>query len=117
MLTRDRILGAPDLKAEEVFVPEWSDSVLVRGMTGAERDRFESSFLGKDGKLAPGSMQNLRALMARMCCVDEQGKHIFTDADVVELGKKSASALQRIFEVAQRLSGLSSRAIEELTKN
>lgn len=117
MLTRERILQAPDLQAEEVVIPEWNDSVMVRGMTGAERDRFESSFLGKDGKLSPATMQNLRALMARFTVVDADGKQIFTDADVQELGKKSASALQRIFEVAQRLSGLSSKAIEELTKN
>lgn len=117
MLTREKILQANDLQVEEVAIPEWADSVLVRGMTGAERDRFESSFLGKDGKLAPSTMQNLRALMVRMTVVDEAGKHLFADTDIQELGLKSASALQRIFVVAQRLSGLSSKAIEELVKN
>jgi hypothetical protein len=49
--------------------------------------------------------------------IDESGKRLFPDADVRELGKKSASALQRVFEVAQRLSGLSNADVEELTKN
>jgi hypothetical protein len=36
---------------------------------------------------------------------------------VEALGKKSAAALNRVFEVAQRLSGITDDDVEELAKN
>ena len=42
---------------------------------------------------------------------------MFTDRDVERLGKKSALALDRIYEVAQRLNGIGKKEIDELTKN
>ena len=44
-LSRDDILKAADNEPEEVDVPEWGGSVLVRGMTGRERDAFEVSLM------------------------------------------------------------------------
>jgi len=41
---------------------------------------------------------------------------LFTDADVKALGMKSAVALQRVFDVAQRLSGITSDDVDELAK-
>ena len=41
MLTQEQIRAASDLKTEEVYVPEWGGSVLMRGMTGTERDAWE----------------------------------------------------------------------------
>ena len=43
MLTKDQILKSDDLPSEEVSVPEWGGSVMVRSMTGYERDQFEQS--------------------------------------------------------------------------
>ena len=37
--------------------------------------------------------------------------------DISVLGQKSAAALQRVFNVAQRLSGFSDEDLEELAKN
>jgi hypothetical protein len=42
---------------------------------------------------------------------------VFTDADIVALGAKNAAALNRLFEVAQRLSGLRGEDFEELLGN
>ena len=105
-LSKDDILGRDDRRTEEVAVPEWSGSVLVRGMTGRERDDFESSMLIQAGGQAGRDLRNTRAKLVAKCAVDDDGARLFTDGDVTALGEKSAAALVRVFEVAARLSGL-----------
>lgn len=120
LLTREAILTADDLQVEVVEVPEWGGTVRVRGLTGAERDAFEASVidLASNGRRAPVmNLVNLRAKLAARCIVDEQGIRLFSDADIAALGQKSAHALQRVFEAAQRLSGLTKEDVEELEKN
>ena len=40
-LTRDAILAAEDLRTEEVPVPEWGGSVIVRTLRGDDRDAYD----------------------------------------------------------------------------
>ena len=118
LLSREAILAASDLKTEEVAVPEWGGAVLVRGLTGAERDVYEQSVLTGKGKNRDVNLKNARAKLIAMSVIDESGNRLFnTGADVEALGKKSAAAIQRVFEVAQRLSGLSDSDVEELAGN
>jgi len=117
ILTRDDILQVQDLPKELVEVPEWDGAVYVRGLTGAERDALEASIVEQRGRSTRMNLMNLRAKLVAMSVVDEEGNRLFSDADVEKLGQKSAAALNRIFEVAQRLSGLTSEDVEELTKN
>ena len=105
-LSKEAILAAEDTRTEEVEVPEWGGSVLVRGMTGRERDDFESSMLIQDGGQAGRDLRNTRAKLVAKCAVDGDGRRLFADDDVAALGEKSAAALVRVFEVAARLSGL-----------
>jgi len=114
MLTREQILGADDLPREKVEVPEWGGSVYVRTMTAAERDAFEQSLVG-DGNTV--QLSNVRARLAALTMVDVGGKRLFSDADVEALGQKSAAALTRIVEVAQRLNRLQPDDIEDLAGN
>ena len=116
MLNRDDILKAQDLKTETVHVPEWGGDVTVRGMTGAERDKFESSIVQTRGKDQTLNMANIRAKLASMTICDEGGKRLFSEADVQQLSAKSAQALQRIFAVAQRLSGIGEEDVQELAE-
>lgn len=117
LLTRDAILQAQDLPTEDVEVPEWGGTVRVRALTGAERDAFEQSIVEQKGKSTKMNLQNLRAKLVALTVVDEEGNRIFNDADAKLLGQKSALALNRVFEVAQKLSGLTPADVEELTKN
>lgn len=117
VLDREKILQANDLPRELVEVPEWGGAVYVRGLTGTERDKFEASLVEQRGKNTRLNMQNARAKLVALSVVDENGNRIFNDADVKLLGNKSAVALQRIFDVAQRLSGLTAEDMDELTKN
>lgn len=117
LLTRDAILQAQDLPTVDVEVPEWGGTVRVRALTGAERDAFEQSIVEQRGKSTKMNLANLRAKLVALTVVDEEGKRLFSDADAKLLGQKSALALNRVFEVAQKLSGLSPEDVEELTKN
>ena len=113
MLNRDAILNAQDIRREVVSVPEWGGEVCVQGMSGAQRDEFEQTWAQK----ADGIVPNIRATFAAWSICDEDGRRLFTTADIEALGRKSANALDRIFTVAQRLSGLSDADAEELVKN
>jgi len=117
LLSRDDILNAQDLPTERVYVDPWGGEVLVRGLTAAERDEYEASIVRRKGQKTEVDMRNIRAKLVVRCVVDENGQRVFRDEDAELLGQKSAAAVDRIFEVAQRLSGLSNRDIEELAGN
>ena len=60
-LSRDDILKAEDLTTEEVDVPEWGGTVLVRGLTGRERDEFEASVMVRYAGEMVQDLANIRA--------------------------------------------------------
>ena len=117
-LTKDQILEANDLQSESVTVPEWGGDVLVRTMTGADRDAFESSMITTlaDGTRKP-NMANMRAKLVALTVVDEAGNRVFEVSDVDRLALKSASALERVFNAAQRINGLGVQAEADAAKN
>jgi hypothetical protein len=115
-LGRDAILKAAALKTEDVPVPEWGGSVLVRELRGRERDEWEASLAVQRGKQMVPDVANMRAKLAARVIVGEDGEPLFTQQDVAALGELSAAALDRVFEVASRLSGLGEAAVEEAGK-
>lgn len=117
LLSREDILNAPDLETEEVEVPEWGGMVLIKGLTGQERDEFEASVVDRRGKKVKMNMDNLRARLVALSVVDGEGKRIFRRTDVEALGKKSAAALDRVFSASMRLSGMREEDVEELVEN
>lgn len=118
MSLRDQILQADDLERQEVEVPEWGVSVWVRGLTSAERDDYESELLEitEDGDKVL-HRENARAKLLVRAVVDEDGNRVFGDEDVEALGEKSGRATDRLFDVAQELSGVTEEDVEELAGN
>jgi hypothetical protein len=116
-LSKAAILGASDLQTQDVHVPEWGGDVRVRGLTGTERDAFEATIAQRKGKDVKMNFQNARARLVSLSAVDESGERLFSDADVVALGGKSAAALDRLFAVAMKLSGLTPDDVKDLTEN
>jgi len=115
-LTAQDILSANDEVIEKVEVPEWKGHLWVRGLTGAERDAFEASILEGRGKNRQVNLKNFRAKLVAAAAINKNGERLFTSPGQVEaLGKKNARALQRVFDVAQELSGLSETDVDELT--
>lgn len=116
-LSRDQILEAKDLETREVDCPEWGGSVLVRALSGTDRDAYEASLVQIRGKQQVPNLANIRAKLVARAVVDEDGNRLFTDADIKALGQKSAAALGRVFTVAAEMSGLDDKDIEEIEGN
>lgn len=117
LLSKDAILAAQDLVYEIVDVPEWGGKVRIKGMTGSERDAFESSMLQGTGKNQKITTADIRAKLCARTIVDNDGKRLFNDGEIAKLGAKSAAALDRVFDKASKLSKISSEDVEELAKN
>jgi hypothetical protein len=113
-LSRDAILAADDIEYDTLEVPQWGGTVRVRALTGTERDAYEASMSQQRGKNYVRNLANIRAKLVVKCVVDDDGVRIFTDQDAPALGKKSAAALDLIFEVAAKLSRLSEEDVDEL---
>ena len=117
-LTREQILNCDDLKTEVVDVPEWSGKVMIKMMSGKERDAFESSIVNTSKSGQKVSMDNIRAKLVAKTVIDPETKELmFTVADIEALGSKSAAALDRVFTASQKLSKITGDDIEELEKN
>lgn len=111
LLTKDQIFAADDLRYENVDVPEWGGAVRVSVMTGAIRDKYEGSLYDIRSKIQ--TVDNLRARFLAHCVVDGDGKLLFSQKDILELGQKSSAALDRVFTVATKLNGTGVEGLED----
>lgn len=117
LLGKDAIFKADDIATERVPVPEWGGDVMVRGLTGRQRDAWESSLSVRQGKKMVPDMRDFRARLVVRCVVDETGQLVFHDGDIEALTNKSGAALDRIYDVAAKLSGIAEKDVEELTED
>lgn len=113
ILDKLAILAATDFQKELVEVPEWGGSVYVRSLMGTERDTFEN-VIAREG--VDEAADNFRARLSALCMCDEVGKRLFDDADAEALGKKSAKALSRVFDVAMELNGMGGKNLDDAEK-
>ncbi len=121
-LSREALLarareGDAQLPREIIPVPELGGDVIVRGMTGTERDEFESSLTVGLGRRRRLDTTNIRSRLLVKCICDETGARLLKDEDVAVLGKLPAKVLAPLFDAAQRLSGVSDEDIDELGKS
>lgn len=138
LLSKEDILSRDDLQKEEVYIPEWEASVLVSELSADARDEFEQFMVEQRDKLWPKKQAHskaqkkthhrpqqkaskeyihIRAALAAATLIDESGKLLFSFADVIELGKKSGKALDRIFDVANNLNKIYGQKREDIEKN
>jgi hypothetical protein len=112
----DAAKSGSSIQTERLFVPEMGGEVIVRSLTGSERDKFEASLMEQRGSRVTYKPVNVRASLAVRCLVDESGARMFTDDDAEALGELSAAVLGPIYDLAQRLSGMSRKDVDELKK-
>lgn len=117
LLTKEQIIASEDLNHEDVEVPEWGGSVRVTAMSGSARDAFEDTLVKRVGDKVEQDLGNYRAKVCAACMVDESGTRMFSAKEVRALGDKSAIALERVFDVADRLNGLTRGSVETAAKN
>ena len=116
LLSREQVLAAEDVKCRDVEVPEWGGTVRVRVMSGAQRDRYEQMVEDqRSGKKV--DVRGLTVALVILTLVDEEGKPLFTLADLDAVNAKNAAVINRLFRVAQELNALSEEEIEGLAGN
>ncbi len=116
-LSRDECLSADDSVMELVKVPEWGGSVYVRSIGSRERDKFENECIEGKGKSREFTINNVRARLCVLAVCNNAGERLFKNIDAGRIGDKSAAAVDRIFDVAQRLGGFTDADVEELAGN
>jgi hypothetical protein len=116
-LTREQILGIQDEQTRDVWIPEWKTNIRMRGLTSGQRDAYESSLLEGKGKNQKTNLANARAKLVVLCCLNSDGTRMFSNRDAEILADKAASAMERLFDAARELSGMTEEDMEELTGN
>lgn len=117
---KDQIFAADDLPHEDVEVPEWGVTVRVRGMTGSDRDAYEARAVAvkRGGQDVELRLQDFRSKLLVKCLYDpDTNERIFTEAEASKLGAKSGQVIERLFEIAGRLSGMADDAVEAARGN
>lgn len=122
-LTRELLLQKDDLKIEKVELTR--GFVYVREMTGHEKDIWEQSMLKQKASGNPNKpveyetvLEDFRAKLVVVTVCDENGNLVLEAKDVKVLNKMmSASNMEKIVEVAQRLNAITQKDRDEIVKN
>ena len=127
ILTFDQIAAADDLQTEWVPIPEWAPKdagvnrgvygVFVRSLTGKERADWQQASVLGNGKNATINFQQTTVSLVVNACVDADGKPIFTKAQANDLRRKNSAILERISDVAMRLSGIGDEEMATVAGN
>lgn len=118
-LTRSDILSVDDIKSEVVVVPEWDGTITIRGLDGHRRDKMTDEMLKNKELSADGKDISVTGMQTRMlvaCIVDDNGKQLFDENDIMKMQQKNAGVISRLFVIAQRLSGTNEETLKELGK-
>jgi hypothetical protein len=135
LLTRDEFTASASAKLlpwERVDLPEFGPGKywIVQGMGGTERDAWEKSLIRGRGKKRDVDTENVRARLAVKTIKQppdgfdaSSGKgeaprmpRMFQDSDAAMVGQARVDVVGRIYEVAQRLSGVSDEDADELER-
>ena len=111
VLSRDNILGAMDYKIHRVLVEAWGGEVCVRPFTTKLRDRIEMM----SNKGDPTKSLTAVAMAGSIC--DEAGKLLFSEADIVKLEEKDATACAKVAAKILEINSITESNIEEAEKN
>lgn len=113
---RAAILGSDDLPREPVDVP-WElngGKVYVQALTAHQKDWYLAQAF--EGNKRVWS-DNLTAEFCVKVLVTETGERIFTDEDAKQLGSKSSETLDKVSEIALRLSGMNKEAAKKIAED
>jgi len=119
-IDRESLLKPLPVKRERVDLPEFGADafVMVHGLNAKEKNAHDSSmmnrkFTGID--IAKAKTQKQRLVIR--CIRDDAGNPILTEADIDAVGEWPADVLNRVFDVANRLSGGATDSLEGAAKN
>lgn len=126
VLSLDQIMAADDLQTEWVAIPEWAPKgdpnrevygLFVRSLNGKERADWQQASMLGNGKNATINFQQTTVKLVSLACVDAAGKPVFTAAAANQLRQKNSAILERISDVAMRLSGIGDEEMATVSGN
>ena len=122
LLNFDDIVASQDKEYQDVDVPEWGGTVRIATMSGEDRDRWELSMMQADDSSERGFKLNFdaysRVRLVAMCLVDDNFNRIFVTKEQIEkLSQKSGKVMDLLYDVAQRVNGITESDIDDLEKN
>lgn len=100
LLTEADIIAIDDIETEVVEVPEWGGSVKLRGLS------LDEVMAARAGGTADAASMSVKLLAAAFAEPE------LSEAAVASLGKKSAAVVTRLLQVATRLSGMDTEALQ-----
>jgi hypothetical protein len=116
LVDKAALLAATNLPRETVYCKVLGGDVIIQGMSGVQRDEWEGSLIKQRKNQRRLDTRNSRASLLARCIVTEDGSRMFSDEEAELLGKVRVDILQPLFDVAQRLSGVSDEDLDELGK-
>ena len=115
MSIRDQILSAKDSHSEMVTIPEWEVTVELRSMSGAARAVLMQEAMQSGGNINMAKVYP--DLIIQTCFDPETGEPVFTEEDREAILSKNGAILDRLAEVATRLSGFNDSAVDDAGKD
>ena len=127
MLTRAAIQAARDFTLEEVHVEEWGGSIYLRSITVGALDEIQIRYLQMAGgtgvqnngvsptllEQRPEILRDMKPRLLSYSLCDAQGVLLFDDAEgVAILRSKDPQVIDRLYAIAERLSGLGAQSLE-----
>jgi hypothetical protein len=119
----EAIFGADDRPVEMVDVPEWGMRVRVRGMSAQQRIAFSEGLpmlpLKSGEKEEEQKVDNrlFKPYMLTYCIVNKDGQPMFKPSDAERLLTRNVAAIDRLYEVAERLCGMGKKQQKEMRGN
>ncbi len=116
----DAIFEGDDRPIVTVTVPEWGDKVFcLRAMKGTAMEAWARAIERSRGKSKDDNIQDFRAKLIVHSLVTPAGDRLVpaerrTDYEV-KFRDRNTGAIQRLFTVAQKLSGLGEQDVKEMT--
>lgn len=112
ILNKHQVFAADDLRTKVVdMTTEWGGDVKIKMMNAGEQLDFDD-FLDSN----PGNKEIAFKLIIK-CCVDDEGKKLFTDEDMQFLKMKSSESLMKLFHEILSLNKQNKDDNVDLAKN
>lgn len=114
-ILRDQIMSANDTHSELVEIPEWGVKLEVRSMSGASRAVLMQGAVSSGGQV--DMAQVYPDLIIQTCFDPETGEPVFQPEDRDLILSKNGAILDRLAEIATRLSGFNENATDDAGKD
>jgi len=114
-LTREEILAKRSVRPRQPVEVPGLGTLYVAKFSAKDRDRFEEIVTG--GVPGKVNLKNVRAQVAALMIVDEDGKRLFSDGDADALGELDTDAIQAVVDAGFKLNGIKADELEDAVKN